>query len=161
FLGYSYPCSIRVSSVANSCSPWSQAMSSTRRQFLVSAGTATLAAATMRADANSRLRIALVGLGGRANAHLRCLLDLVGENSQPAALCDVDAPVLAQRATEVERRTSKKPALYDDMRRVFDDKTIDAVSFATPNHWHALGTAWACQAGKDVYVEKPASHNIA
>src|SRR5262249_58365244 len=49
---------------------------------------------------------------------------------------------------------------YDNLRRVLDDKTIDAVSFATPNHWHALGTIWACQAGKDVYVEKPASHNI-
>ena len=57
-------------------------------------------------------------------------------------------------------KTKKKPAAYDDMRRVFQDKSIDAVSFATPNHWHALGTVWACQAGKDVYVEKPASHNI-
>src|SRR5207245_2091096 len=77
-----------------------------------------------------------------------------------AALCDVDAKTLAGNVGDVERQIKKKPAAYDDMRRVFDDKTIDAVSFATPNHWHALGTIWACQAGKDVYVEKPASHNI-
>jgi predicted dehydrogenase len=138
-------------------------MSTTRRHFLVTAGAATLAAAGGAAapkDSNSRLRVALVGLGGRANAHLRFLLELAADNVELAALCDVDAPLLGQRVEEVGRRTGKKPAAYDDLRRALDDKAIDAVSFATPNHWHALGTVWACQAGKDVYVEKPASHNI-
>ena len=58
------------------------------------------------------------------------------------------------------KESGSKPKTYQDMRQVFDDKDIDAVSIATPNHWHALATIWACQAGKDVYVEKPASHNI-
>jgi predicted dehydrogenase len=137
-------------------------MTTTRRHFLATAGAATLVAGASAAskDSNSRLRIALVGLGGRATAHLKCLLDLAGDNVELAALCDVDADVLGRRVAEVERRSGRKPAAFDDMRRLFDDKRIDAVSFATPNHWHALGTIWACQAGKDVYVEKPASHNI-
>jgi hypothetical protein len=58
---------------------------------------------------------------------------------------------------QVEKLTAYKPKQYTDMRQLFDDKEIDAVSFATPNHWHALGTIWACQAGKDVYVEKPSA----
>jgi predicted dehydrogenase len=60
----------------------------------------------------------------------------------------------------VEKLTGRKPKEYADMRQVFDDKSVDAVSIVTPNHWHALSTIWACQAGKDVYCEKPASHNI-
>ena len=60
----------------------------------------------------------------------------------------------------VEKSSGRKPKLYSDMRALFDDKSIDVVSMATPNHWHALGTIWATQAGKDVYIEKPASHNI-
>src|SRR5205814_5242468 len=89
--------------------------------------------------------------------HLTAFLELAGDNVELAALCDVDAKSLAANLADVERQTKKKPLAYDDMRRVFDDKTIDAVTFATPNHWHALGTVWACQAGKDVYVEKPGS----
>ncbi len=135
----------------------------TRRHFLLGTAAVTLAAtvgAETRKDAGSRLRVGLVGLGGRANAHLKCLLELSSDNVELAAVCDADANVLGQRVAAIERDTRRKPAGYDDMRRVFDDKTIDAVCFATPNHWHALGTIWACQAGKDVYVEKPASHNI-
>jgi predicted dehydrogenase len=138
-------------------------MSTTRRHFLATAGAATLAATAGSAAPEatpSRLRVALVGLGGRANAHLKCLLELAGDQVELAALCDVDKTLLGQRVAEVGRRTGKSPVAYDDLRRVLDDKTIDAVSFATPNHWHALGTVWACQAGKDVYVEKPASHNV-
>src|SRR6516164_6176805 len=121
-------------------------MTTTRRHFLATAGAATLAAAATAAppkDVNNRLRVALVGLGGRANAHLKCLLDLAGDNVELAALCDVDAAVLGQRVEDVARRAGKKPASYSDLRRVLDDKSIDAVSFATPNHWHALGTIWA------------------
>lgn len=138
-------------------------MATTRRHFLLSAGAATLAAAAGSAaakDANNRLRVGLVGLGGRARTHLKCLLDLASDNVELATLCDVDSTALGKTAEEVDRQTKKKPATTDDMRRVFDDKNIDAVFFATPNHWHALGTIWATQAGKDVYVEKPASHNV-
>ena len=63
-------------------------------------------------------------------------------------------------AVESEKVSGKKPTLHIDYRKLLDDKSIDAVALATPNHWHALQTIWACQAGKDVYVEKPASHNI-
>src|SRR5207244_590014 len=92
--------------------PGDRAMSTTRRHFLLTAGAATLAAtaaADAPKDANSRLRVALVGLGGRANAHLKCLLGLAGDNVELAALCDADATLLGQRAAEVERQTRKKP----------------------------------------------------
>ena len=135
-------------------------MPTTRRQFLLGTATAALAAGAAAKDTASRLRVALVGLGGRSAAHQKGLLDLADDNVELAALCDVDAPLLARRVEEVRERSGRKPTAYDDLRRVLDDKTIDAVCYATPNHWHALGTIWACQAGKDVYVEKPASHNI-
>src|SRR5438034_10585485 len=116
-------------------------MSATRRHFLFAAGAATLAAAAGAApkDANSRLRVAVIGVGGRARWHLKSFLALAGDNVELAALCDVDANALAANVKEVESQSKKRPAAYADMRRVFDDKTIDAVSFATPNHWHALG----------------------
>jgi predicted dehydrogenase len=75
-------------------------------------------------------------------------------------LCDPDAEVLADRASSCEGRFGHKILAHQDLRRAFDDKSIDAVSIATPNHWHALAAIWACQAGKDVYVEKPGAHNI-
>ena len=68
--------------------------------------------------------------------------------------------MLAERLRQFEERGWRKPKVYTDIRKVLEDPDIHAVSFATPNHWHALGTVWACQAGKDVYVEKPVSHNI-
>jgi predicted dehydrogenase len=77
-----------------------------------------------------------------------------------AALCDVDEVILKQRLSDVEARGRKRPASFTDFRRLLEDKSIDVVSLATPNHWHTLQTIWACQAGKDVYVEKPVSHNI-
>ncbi len=75
-------------------------------------------------------------------------------------LCDPDGDVLAERAAGFEGRHGRKIAAHQDLRRAFDSKEIDAVSIATPNHWHALAAIWACQAGKDVYVEKPGAHNI-
>ncbi len=68
--------------------------------------------------------------------------------------------IFPERSKYISEKTGTKPVTEWDMRKVFDDKEIDAVSFAIPNHWHALGTIWACQAGKHVYVEKPACHNI-
>jgi predicted dehydrogenase len=72
----------------------------------------------------------------------------------------VDETVLNQRTQEMVSAGKKKPAGYTDVRKLLEDKSIDAISIATPNHWHSLMGIWACQAGKDVYVEKPCSHNI-
>jgi predicted dehydrogenase len=76
-----------------------------------------------------------------------------------AAFCDVDENVLDQRLAEAEKMGIKRPARFTDLRKLLEDKSIDAISIATPNHWHSLQAIWACQAGKDVYVEKPLSHN--
>src|SRR5205807_4925536 len=77
-------------------------------------------------------------------------------NVEIAALCDVDETILRKRGAEV----GGNPETVVDVRRLLDDRSIDAISIATPNHWHALMAIWACQAGKDVYVEKPCSHNV-
>lgn len=140
---------------------------STRRRFLAASGVAAGAVAvpalaSTSASANERIRVAVIGLGGRGRvSHCGALIELAKEqNVEIAALCDCDENRTAQAAAEVERRTGKRPATFFDERKLLDDKSIDAVSLATPNHWHALETIWACQAGKDVYVEKPGSHNI-
>jgi predicted dehydrogenase len=91
---------------------------------------------------------------------MRDFAELKGHNVEVAALCDVDESILNERVVEAEELTGKKPQSFFDVRKLLEDKEIDAVSFATPNHWHALNTVWACQAGKDVYVEKPSSHGI-
>jgi predicted dehydrogenase len=109
-------------------------------------------------DANDTIRVAVVGFRGQGGAHIREYGDM--PKVEIAALCDVDESVIARRLKEMEERGLKKPATYTDLRRLLEDKSIDAISIATPNHWHALMGIWGCQAGKDVYVEKPASHNI-
>ena len=106
------------------------------------------------------MRVALVGLRGRGRDHIKAFHQLAAENVEIALMCDVDQSVLDQRAADYEKLSGKRVKTVPDMRQVLDDKSIHAVSFATPNHWHALGTIWACQAGKDVYVEKPGTHNF-
>jgi predicted dehydrogenase len=81
-------------------------------------------------------------------------------NVEIAALCDIDESLLNSRLGEIEKTGKKRPAAFTDFRKLLEDKTIDAVSIATPNHHHTLQTIWACQAGKDVYVEKPCSHDM-
>jgi predicted dehydrogenase len=108
--------------------------------------------------ANDRVRVAIIGLHGRGNDHLENYAKI--SNVQIAALCDVDQSVLTQRLAEMDKMGLPKPTTYTDIRKLLDDKSIDAVSIATPNHWHSLMGIWACQAGKDVYVEKPCSHNL-
>jgi predicted dehydrogenase len=108
--------------------------------------------------ASDRIRVAVLGVNGRGTDHISGFMGL--ENVEVATLCDPDANILAERSKEFESRYGKKVKAVQDLRRVFEDKDIDAVSIATPNHWHALATIWACQAGKDVYVEKPGAHNI-
>jgi predicted dehydrogenase len=111
--------------------------------------------------ANDRIIAAVVGIGGRGTAHVNAWCTLKdSRNVILKTLCDADEQFFAGNAEIVENRTKVKPLMEWDMRRVFDDKEINVVSFATPNFWHALGTIWACEAGKHVYVEKPASWSV-
>jgi predicted dehydrogenase len=111
--------------------------------------------------ANERVTLAVIGIRGQGGGHINTWCSLKdNRNVYLKTICDVDESLFAERAKTVEKSMGKMPVTEWDMRRVFEDKEIDAVSFATPNHWHALGTVWACQAGKHVYVEKPSSHNV-
>jgi predicted dehydrogenase len=126
-----------------------------RRAFLQSSAALAAAAAASRVHAqssNERLGIGFIGCGGRGNELLGQFGPL--KDVRIAALCDPDWQRLEETA-------AKHPgaAKYADLRRLFDDKNVDAVVIATCNHWHALAAIWACQAGKDVYVEKPLAHN--
>jgi predicted dehydrogenase len=130
-----------------------------RRTFLYAATAAAVTASTKRGVAeNDKVNVAVVGLGGRGTAHMRAYSKLPDANI--VALCDVDQASLERGQALVEKATGKKPKGYEDMRKVFEDKEVQAVSMPLPNHWHALATIWAVQAGKDVYIEKPACHNI-
>jgi len=109
--------------------------------------------------ANERVNLVVIGVGGRGRDHIN------GYASLPSlvnisGVCDVNQAARERGQSIVVKAGGLKPREYDNMKKVFADKDVDAVSMATPNHWHALGMIWACQAGKDVYVEKPASHNI-
>jgi predicted dehydrogenase len=105
------------------------------------------------------INMAVIGFGGRGSAHIRGYKGLKNEGVKVAALCDVDSGVLGKHVQAFDKEGQKVLA-YADMRRLFENKDIDAVSIATPNHWHALASIWAMQAGKDVYVEKPVSHCV-
>jgi predicted dehydrogenase len=111
--------------------------------------------------ANDRINVAVIGTRSRGSAHIRSFCALKDSmNVWVTTLCDVDEQFFKERAKLVTDTYGITPKNEWDMRKVFDDKNIHVVSFATPNHWHALGTIWACQAGKHVYVEKPVCHNI-
>ena len=130
-----------------------------RRDFLVSTAVLTAGAAVRGfASPNETVRMAVVGCGGRGSSHVSAWSGM--PNVEIVALCDVDEAHIADKVKGLESKGKKKPATYVDYRKLLEDKSIDAVSLATPNHWHTLQTIWACQAGKDVYVEKPCSHNI-
>ena len=142
--------------------------SPTRRQFVkasaVAAGASMFAApaiAQSSASANERLRVGLLGLGGRMRAHVACLNALAEpENVEIVAVCDCDQRKLDNAGKIYPELEGKKLTQYSDMRKLFDDKSIDAVDNALGDRWHALSTIWACQAGKDSFVEKPGSHNL-
>jgi predicted dehydrogenase len=104
------------------------------------------------------VRVACVGFHGQGKAHIQGYLKT--PNVEVAALCDVDEAVLEQGSKTVEKAGRKRPAGYTDLRKLLEDKSIHAISIATPNHLHTLQTIWGCQAGKDVYVEKPCSYNV-
>lgn len=110
--------------------------------------------------ANDVIRVAVAGLNGRGASHVAAYTDPKLNGVQITYLVDPDKRTFANRAKTVKERHNVAPTEVADIRKALDDKNVDAVSIATPNHWHAVMTIWACQAGKDVYVEKPASHNI-
>lgn len=135
-------------------------MKMNRRSFIYGAAAGVTTALSARswsqvARANSDVRVAVVGFGGRGKDHISGFRKLKGVRL--AALCDADQQVLGN---EMNKEGNATLTPYTDMRRLLDNKDIDVISIATPNHWHALGAIWSVQAGKDVYVEKPVSHNV-
>ncbi|MEW6744528.1 MAG: Gfo/Idh/MocA family oxidoreductase [Planctomycetota bacterium] len=149
---------------------------STRREFLVRGSrvatglaVATSLAACARSKprlqvrgavigANDRIHMAVIGTRSRGESLAQSFAKL--ENVEVKTLCDVDENLFSERVKAVEEIQGVAPSTAVDLRRVYDDREIDAVAIATPDHWHALATIWACQAGKHVYVEKPCSHNV-
>ena len=111
-----------------------------------------------RLGPNDTIRIACIGVGGRGMSHVEAFSKM--KDVEVATICDVDTIFFDKAVKEVEKNSGKTPSTVQDLRRVMEDKNIDAVSIATPNHWHSLAAIWAMQAGKDVYVEKPVSHEV-
>ena len=147
-------------------SPTTRNRETSRRNFLkssiaVGASLASVPAiAKSRAGANDRIRIGLIGMGNRMIGHLQALSQLKDENFEIAAVCDCNEYQLETVKSRYPFLADKKFKTYSDTRALLDDKSIDAVDVCTPDHWHALGTIWACQADKDVYVEKPGAHSV-
>jgi predicted dehydrogenase len=138
-------------------------MNLNRRHFIGTSAAAVIVAG-MKAQgkvigANNRIRVCTVGFNGQGSSHMKDILALKDE-AEYTALCDVDANVLARGAKTITEAQGKAPKLFKDIREALQQSDVDAVTIATPNHWHTLGTIWALQAGKDVYVEKPMSHNV-
>ncbi len=154
----------------------SKTNSFTRRDFLSTSGKAVagLSAASVLAScqkaqvapvkqsrvigANDRINLAVVGIRSRGKGLMNDFAKI--PNVRIKTLCDVDERLFASRAKAIQDQHGYTPSTTWDMHEVLADKDIDAVVFATPNHWHALCAIWGCQAGKHVYVEKPCSHNV-
>jgi len=133
-----------------------------RRAFVKSAVSAGIGMALARPfsrvlGANEAIRVAVVGLNGRGEDHIGEFRKISGVRI--VALCDVDQQVLERRGKSFADR-NEPVTTYADVRKLLEDSNVDAISVATPNHWHSLIAIWACQAGKDVYVEKPCSHTV-
>jgi predicted dehydrogenase len=134
-----------------------------RRDFLKTlAAAATVTVAGTKSSgrvlgANEAIRIGVAGLNGRGGSHVGAFSRM--EGVQVTYLIDPDTRTWGRRLRDLRGR-GNPPRTVQDVRRALEDRNLDAISIATPNHWHALMTIWACQAGKDVYVEKPCSHNV-
>ncbi len=119
------------------------------------------AGAAGRGSFNDRINVAVLGTGSRGQAHLSAFGGNQEANTVVTHVCDADEAHGQQSAQSVaKRQNGLVPKVVRDMRHVFDDPSVHVVSIATPNHWHSLASIWAMQAGKDVYVEKPISHNV-
>jgi predicted dehydrogenase len=147
----------------------------TRRQFIEDSmfASAAAAAAAWQASsanqvfaqgadtpkgANEKLSVCCIGVGGRGSAHVDAYTKR--DDCEITWIVDIDSKIGNKTAEEIGKKQGRVPKVAADMREAFDDKSLDLVSIATPNHWHALSAIWAMQAGKDVYVEKPVSHNV-
>ncbi len=143
-------------------------MNSNRRQFLKSstalAATSTVALPAIARSAqspNDRFRVSVIGMRrGLAHALSLARMGKNGENVEIVSVCDCDMRTAEIAAKRIESEFGKRPAIVQDLREVMADKSIDGVSIGTPDHWHALAAIWACQAGKDVFVEKPLAHTV-
>lgn len=145
-------------------------MNRNRRMFvedsMLAAAAAAMAAAPVAAGADekpsgspmNRVRVAIIGCRIRGRAHAAELAKV--PDVEITHVCDPDTELSAELAGKVEKQSGKAPGQCRDMRRIFEDKSVDAVFICTPNHWHSLAGIWAMQSGKDAYVEKPVSHNI-
>lgn len=143
-------------------------MSPTRRKFitnsLLTAGGAIMVNYPMNnlfgktRSANDKIVAGLIGCKGMGFANIKAFL--AQENTECGALCDVDENILKERAVDLEKIQGKKPALYKDFRKLLENKDLDVIIIATPDHWHCLPFVYACQAGKDIYCEKPLSNTI-
>ncbi|MUH34639.1 gfo/Idh/MocA family oxidoreductase [Zobellia amurskyensis] len=139
----------------------------TRRKF-IKKSSAGLAGASMLSTSalsygrilgsNDAIQMGVIGIRGRGGSHIENFAQM--KNVRLKYLVDIDENQFGERLTQVEKLAGYRPQTEWDMRRVFDDKEVDAVSVAAPNHWHALSTIWGAQAGKHVYVEKPSTHNV-
>ena len=129
-----------------------------RRHFLVSSAAALGAPSSMFGEASDRVRMACIGIGGRGRDHVGGYSKL--DNVEVAAICDIDDSHIANGLKQLKNLNKPEPKTYKDIRKLLEDKSIDAISISTPNHWHTLMAIWGMQAGKDVYVEKPCSHNM-
>ena len=133
-----------------------------RRQFLRTSMTAATALAIMpgghAAGPNEKVILGVMGTGGRGSYPATAFAGRT--DAEVACVCDADTRRMAQAQKAVAAVQKRQPRAVQDFRRLLDDRQVDAVINATPDHWHALGTIMACAAGKDVYVEKPLSHNL-
>src|SRR5688572_19260993 len=133
----------------------------TRRHFLAKtsiAGAAlTIAPSLFAQNANKKIVAAVMGTNSRGMAHVKALLGQA--DVEIGYICDVDERAAAKATSFIANKQKKAPKLVKDFRRLLEDKDVDLLTIATPNHWHAPATILACSAGKHVYVEKPASHN--
>src|SRR5499427_6981694 len=128
-------------------------MDTTRRTFLQ-----TAAAGLAMAAPSDRIQVGFIGLGGQGTSRLNEFLR--HPDVTAAALCDVDSTHLDRASAIVAKAQGQAPAAYRDFRKLLEHKGLDAVMVATPDHWHALPTIQACQAGQDVFVEKPLAYSI-
>lgn len=136
-------------------------ISRSAKSMLTVVGGAAVAALPGKAravSANDRVVMAVIGVGGRGRDVSRQFVNSKG--AVMAYVCDADEKRIGSYPDQLERLQKRAPKAVQDMRRVFDDKEVDAVLVSTCDHWHGLATVWACQAGKDVYVEKPPCHNL-
>jgi predicted dehydrogenase len=141
-----------------------------RRRFLTQSAVVSMAAigsarmvhqsmaAEPAASPNEQLGVCIAGLNGRGGEHIRGFAK--DKRTTIVAIVDVDADMAKRRAREIAKQQGSIPEIYTDVRKAMESKTVDILSVATPNHWHALMGIWAMQAGKDLYLEKPISHNI-